>query len=343
MKYQIQLFDDKIIITEIKKERTIILEDIVDIASKMKRYKKSGFNLITKDKQKYYISADIKGCELILDQLLLSGNPELNPEKILDLKVQIAEKYYLSSQSVIGIVEVNLAFTIFLYFVLPACLLLFYLEDQFQSQIIGNKAYFIIESLLKLYLVVITFKGVKDGIIRNKILKIIKQKIMKIPNISISNLKYDHKFSSKSMIISFLGVVVVCMGFFKYDLNRLSFVRSGENITHLDLKRAEFKWVDKRYNCFNCAYSLVKDDIILYKNNGFETLARVVAFPSETTYINIKTEGRFVAAQVEKVIIPQNKVAVRVNRDGSVIKLIEISNIQGRLSDLSDFMINNKN
>lgn len=178
-------------------------------------------------------------------------------------------------------------------------------------------------------------------IVINRIVnKKIQTRLQQDPNNKLRDVELEGTAYHKVLPFCLLGLLSFYMAVYHFDLNTLTFSRPMVDVPHLQLHQAETVFVDNRFNCLRCNYSLKREDRIVFKKeNGQEFLGRLIGVPGEVVQINNKgTDGRYIAS-TEEIKIPEGKVAVRVNPDGSALTLVNVDQIRGRITtDLSHFL-----
>lgn len=84
-------------------------------------------------------------------------------------------------------------------------------------------------------------------------------------------------------------------------------------------------WVDSRYNCIDCNFSLNRDDLVEVRGR----VVKIVGVPKEIAQVNKKADkGRFLAS-VEEVEVPEKGFAVK-GTDG-ITKIVKYDDISGKI------------
>ncbi len=131
-----------------------------------------------------------------------------------------------------------------------------------------------------------------------------------------------------------LQVAFVIIGFclvVRYNLNLVEQENVLGDYPNFKIASHETFWVDKRYNCVECAYSLKKGDLIVLTSQ--EAPVGVVALPGESVAINLIDDNKSIIIGQE-LVIPPKKIAVQIWEKGRTATHIlrDISFVRGLLT-----------
>lgn len=101
------------------------------------------------------------------------------------------------------------------------------------------------------------------------------------PNLRARDIKYETSVYKKTIPLHFVFCVAAYSLLFRYDTNLYEYLLKDHRMQIPMSKFKDLYWVDKRYNCHGCLYSLNKGDLVILDDGQ---LAIVQAFANETYF-----------------------------------------------------------
>ncbi|MBT3984163.1 MAG: hypothetical protein HOE90_22605 [Bacteriovoracaceae bacterium] len=324
---KIQVFDDSILLTRGKKETIIPFDEITSIKRKVNKNAGGWFTLVLKNKKKYRFTIVLERLDYILDAVYKYNNQLLSEDEYLSLRKQLilSDHGFGRLYDMFGSRYKWITFTH--AFLLPAVFIIgLYIKQGSQFNIYLSVLYF--TKIIQVILITLGVLWVAFILIANKILD--KHTSSQLESNSLLKNR-DTQFESKifrRLFPVYLALIICSFaGIYKYDLNTYGLTYIKKDSKYLGIKANKNLWVDTKFNCLDCNYSLVRGDIILVHGVG---LGKIVNLPNELVTINEKDKkGRHIASTTETMVPPRN-LAIQTS-GGKVIKLVPNVKIKGKI------------
>lgn len=336
---KIQVFKDRLIIQRGKKETIVPFSEITQVKGSVRKSLGGWFSLVLRNGKSHRFTVVLERADYIIDAVI-AFNPQLMDQaKYSVLRTNIiltdhglARLYSFFGEDYRWITAIHLLF-------LPAGFAAFLNYEQGQLIIIKQPWPFYFMTLFYLYIPILILVAVVLTIVNSVIDRATQQRLNQFPENKLRDTTMESNVYRKVFPAYVLGLIGIFAVVHKFDLNTLSWTRARLEIPYMNIHTSELIWVDMRFNCLKCPYSLQRDDQVLLRKGGRTNFGKVVGIPGEVAQINaIDSNDRFLASTSETTI-PEGKVAIRMKPDGSVVRLVNIEEIRGRITtDFSHFL-----
>jgi hypothetical protein len=147
--------------------------------------------------------------------------------------------------------------------------------------------------------------------------------------IKIRDVSKEDFILQRSKFFQFITCATLMAFMIKMDLNLFSITKLKASIEQFNLRAGQTLVVDTRYNCVQCAHSIVEGDLILF---GKGSVAQILALPGEViAQTQANSLGRSIASDTITTV-PQGHVALKTGK-GQEMVIIKISDLIGKLKN----------
>jgi hypothetical protein len=325
---KIQAYPEHLFIERGSEKTTIPYADIAEIKSAINKNIGGWFTIILKNKKSYRFTIVLERVDYIIDSII-KFNPALMPQeqyKKLRKHLILADHGWARLYDLINIKQLK-NYSLY-FFLLPA----FFIALVYLKQ---SSEFFIMHPLPLVLLTAFfttTFLGLLLMIFPSIIFAILDKhtakRLEENPNNKSRDIVYELQFYKK-LIPSYIALLLIFFGvIYKFDLNTVAMCSLSKNTQYLNLAANEILWVDTRFNCVNCKFSVKKDDVVITSDS---IVGKVIGLPKEMVFLsNQEKDGRYIASSEEKEI-PKESLAI-LTKNGKVTRLIDIKIIHGKIT-----------
>ena len=342
---KIQVYKDKIFISQGKKEITIPFNEVKKIKSIVIYNCGGWFTIILKNKKKYRFTGVLERSDYILDALI-QFNPKLMEKEKYE---KLREQLILGDHGLARLYELfkrkYRLITLSTLFLLPISFLVLLFYKQSNEFIIHSPLSYFLKFGILLTSVLIILWWILS-LIPEKIIDNYSAKQLKNKNNKKRDTSFEYEVHRKFFYAYMCIPLIMFFGVYKTNINTLGTAKLQKSTDsgYLNIKPGKLLWYDSRFNCISCNYPLNKGDIVVVRGNARNLLVgKIVGLPNEIVAINKKNKkGRFIAS-TKKVKVSSKSIALQTS-GGKVVKRVELKKIKGKiLKNISQFFNQNDN
>jgi|GEM_PF-1190571 len=318
-KRSIQVFEDHILVKSGNLDEKFFFSDVV----KWKNVFYSTFYFHTKDEKKFFFNASLERIDYVWEGFYRARPDLVTKEEYEDFRIKLVQfdhhqkrKEWFFKHQFLDLIN---------WVLMPVLFLVFAYWYQSQDVLIHHPVGYFFKLFLYILLCLIAFSFVFSITLKSLIFdQKVKEKI-EDGNEKNRDLEFEGYVLERSKMCQLVLASCLLTVFLKFDLNLFSVAKIKDGTG----KSPSTVFVDNRYNCFSCKYSLKDGDLVVFQKG---LVGQVLAKSGETIgQIKRDQEGRMMASS-NLTVVPDGYFAVQ-SLDGKKIDFIKESELIGKVQN----------